>query len=87
MQIWSTFFEKKEICQETWISPNGRTRNQMDHILIKLKHAYFIKNIRSRRGADCDKEYFIVQVKCQQESPDARPPTGASNRKYNLKSD
>jgi hypothetical protein len=38
MAIKSTYFMHERINLETWPSPDGRTRNQIDHCLIDGRH-------------------------------------------------
>nr|XP_014275578.1 uncharacterized protein LOC106680395 [Halyomorpha halys] len=56
--ISSTKFPHKE----TWISPDGLTRNQIDHVLIEVRHASDIRKVRSFRGVDCDTDHHMVKV-------------------------
>ncbi|KAK4871849.1 hypothetical protein RN001_015973 [Aquatica leii] len=35
--VKSTMFEHKDIHKQTWVSNDGRTRNQIDHIIIDKK--------------------------------------------------
>ena len=35
--ITGTIFPHKEIHTQTWVSPDGRTHNQIDHILLNRK--------------------------------------------------
>lgn len=69
MKIVSTSFEHKNIYKETWMSPDGRTKNQIDHVLIETKHQKLVKNVRSYRGADANTDHFLVIAEIKQQLP------------------
>lgn len=50
----------KNIHKQTWISNDGRTINQIDHILVNAKPGSNIVNVRSLRGLDADSDHFLV---------------------------
>jgi hypothetical protein len=66
MKISSTFFQRKNIQRETWISPDGTRRNQIDHVMIDRRHSFDIVNVRSCRGADCDSDHFLFRIRYKQ---------------------
>ena len=45
MVISSTCFPHKEIDKQTWRSPDGKTNNQIDHILIDKRNASSILDL------------------------------------------
>jgi mRNA deadenylase 3'-5' endonuclease subunit Ccr4 len=49
--ISSTKFPHKSVHKEIWISPDGRTRNQVDHVMIDEGHAKNIIDVGSYTGA------------------------------------
>ena len=59
--ISSTCFMHKDIHKPTWISPDGETRNQIDHILIEKRHATCILDVRSMRGTSCGSDHLLVK--------------------------
>jgi hypothetical protein len=44
----------------TWISPNGRDKNQIDHIIINGKWRRSLQDVRVMRGADVASDHHLV---------------------------
>lgn len=62
MMVSSTRFPRKSIHKATWRSPDGFTRNQIDHVLIDARHGTDIQFVRTCRGADIDSDHFLVKA-------------------------
>jgi len=61
--VKSTMFLHQNIHKYTWTSPDGKTHNQIDNILIDRRWQWSILDGRSFRGADCDTHYYLVVAK------------------------
>jgi hypothetical protein len=62
LMVSSMFFPRKDIFKHTWICPDTRTKNQIDHIIVNRRHKTCITNVRSYRGADDDSDHYLVIV-------------------------
>ena len=62
MVIGGTLFAHKDIHKLTWISPNARDQNQIDHIMINNKWRRSLLNVRVRRGADVGSDHHLLQA-------------------------
>jgi hypothetical protein len=51
--VKNTTFPLRNIHKFTWTSPDGKTHNQIDHILIDRRRHSSVLDVRSFRGADC----------------------------------
>jgi hypothetical protein len=56
-------FPHRNIHKYTWTSPDGKTHNRIDHILIDRRRLSNVLDVRSFRAADCDTDHYLVVVK------------------------
>ncbi|XP_052097284.1 craniofacial development protein 2-like [Mytilus californianus] len=58
--IGGTIFEHKNIHKATWVSPNGKVKNQIDHILINKKWRSSLLDVKVKRGSDVYSDHHLV---------------------------
>ena len=63
--IGDSIFPKKDIHKLTWTSPNGVTKNQIDHITIDRRFRRSLKDVKVRGGADVDSYHELVAANIQ----------------------
>jgi hypothetical protein len=59
-------FLHQNVHKYTWTSPDGKTDNQIDRILIDRRWHSSILNVPSFRGADCDTDHYLVVAKVRE---------------------
>jgi len=64
--VKSTMFLHQYIHEYTWTSPDGKTHNQTDHILIDRRWNSSIPAVRSFRRADCNNDHYLVVAKVRE---------------------
>ena len=64
--VKSTIFRQRDIHKYTWTYPDGKTHNQIDHILTDRRWHSIILDIRSFMEADCDTDHYVVVAKVRE---------------------
>ena len=59
-------FQHRNINKYTWISPDGKNHNQIDHTLIHRRWHSSILEVRSFREVDCDTDHYLVVAKVRE---------------------
>jgi hypothetical protein len=81
----STTFRHRNIHKYTWTSPDGRTHNQIDHVLIDRRWHSSILYVRSFRGADCDTDHCLVVAKVRERLAVMKQAQKCGAERFNLK--
>ena len=58
--ILNTLFSHHPRRLYTWTSPDGKTKNQIDYIMINQKWKSSVKNTRTFLGADCNSDHQLL---------------------------
>ena len=61
--IGGSVFPHRRIHKATWVSPDHRTENQIDHICISHKFRRSMQDVRVHRGADAASDHHLVVTK------------------------
>jgi endonuclease/exonuclease/phosphatase family metal-dependent hydrolase len=63
LTVRSTMFPHRNIYKFVWISPDGRTHKQIDHILIDSRTHSSILDVGSLRAADFGADHYLSVAK------------------------
>ena len=62
MIITNTMFQHSPRHLYTWASPDRKTRNQIDFIVMSQQWKGCVKNVRTRPGADCSSDHQVFDA-------------------------
>ncbi|XP_013163277.1 PREDICTED: uncharacterized protein LOC106114561 [Papilio xuthus] len=68
----------------TWCSPDGKTFNQIDHVLVDSRHYSNLLDVRTHRGANIDSDHFLVVAKIRARISNLKYKKHQKENKYNI---
>jgi len=84
--VKSTMFPHRNIHKYTRTSPDGKTHNQIDQVLIDRRWHSSVLDVRSFRGADFDTDHYLVIAKVRERIAAGKQATQRSDRqRFNLR--
>ena len=81
--IGGTIFAHKDIHKLTWKSPDCRTLNQIDHIIINGKWRRSLLDVRVYRGADVNSDHYLVSANIKLKLR-STPPTCKARKQLDM---
>ena len=63
LMILNTWFEHHPRRKFTWVSPDKKTKNQIDYIFVSKNLFSSFTDFRTRPGDDCDTDHILVTAK------------------------
>jgi hypothetical protein len=66
LSVQSTMFPHRNVHEFTWSSPDEKTHDQTDNILIDRRRYSSILDIGSFRAADCDTDHYPVVARIRE---------------------
>ena len=61
--IGGTLFPHKECHKRPWMSPDGGTENQIDHVAFSKRWRSSLQDVRAMRGADVGSDHHLLTAK------------------------
>ena len=63
LMIANTWFQTRQNARHTWSAPDGKTKNQIDYIMVDKRYRNGITNCKTRQDADCGSDHNPVIVR------------------------
>jgi hypothetical protein len=66
LRVKSTMCPHRNIYKYTWTSPDWKTHNQIEYIVVDRRRHSNLLDVRSYGAADCDNDHYLVVTKVRE---------------------
>ena len=82
--IGGTIFLHKDCHKMTWVSPDHKTENQIDHVAIGQKWSRSLQDVRNKRGADIGSDHHLAVAKFKMKIQAYKSRTEQLRKRYDV---
>jgi hypothetical protein len=82
--IGGMIFPHKDCHKMTWVSPDHKTENQIDHVAIGRKWRRSLLDVRNKRGADIGSDHHLVMAKLKLKIQASKQRAQHPRKRYNI---
>ena len=82
--IGRTIFPHKDCHKVTWVSPDHKTENQIDHVVNGRKWRRSLLDVRNKRGADIGSDHHLVVAKLKLKIQAYKQRAQHPRKRYNI---
>jgi hypothetical protein len=82
--IGGTIFLHRDCHKVTWVSPEHKTKNQIDHVAIRRKWRRSLQDVRNKRGADIGSDHHLIVAKFKMKIQAYNRRTGKLRKRYDI---
>lgn len=82
--VGGSLFPHRDCHKVTWVSPDSRTQNQIDHMAISKMWRGSLLDVRNRRGADVHSDHHLVLAEMRMKVASTKSVHAKASRKFNI---
>ena len=83
LMIANTWFQTRQNARHTWLAPDGKTKNQIDYIMVDKRYRNGVINCKTRLDADCGSDHNPVIARLRIKLQKIKTKKGEKAKRWN----
>jgi len=82
--VTRTWYQHKDIHKVTWLSPDNKICNQINHILVDRRQRTNVWDVRNMRSAEIESYHYLVRAKIRLKMKRSEKTTKSDIKKWDI---